>query len=734
LSLSLRAKVLLPLVFFSVLLAGYFFGYYLPSSRANIEGNYRQATERHLDSVVEGLIPLLLAHQLDTVYENLDALAKKNGNWVGIELYDGDGRLLYPLAAPPPRAVPPSGDLQLLTRRIAYLGMNLGSLNVRVDLAPLLKETRRRHAELLSAMLLVIAAFVVCTAYLLERTVIGPVAALNRASLDLARGRFDVELRKAGSDEIGQLVESFGEMRDSIRRYQAELIERSAELSFKNVLLSTQQETSLDGILSEDRHGVTVSLNGRFAEIWELTGEGGRAPGAEFSLKSLACRVKEPEEFLAKLARLRERRDEHSRDELALKDGRILDMYSSPMVEPSRGNLGRVWYFRDVTERRKLESQLRQAQKMESLGIFAGGIAHDFNNILTAIVGYGNLTLMKMAEDDPHRGNIEHMLLAADRAAHLTRDLLTFGRKQVSEKKVVDLNEVVGGTEKFLKRVIGEDIDCSTRPSELPAYVVGDAHQLEQVLMNFATNARDAMQEGGKFTVTIDPVRLDEEFVAAHGYGRPGVFAMVTVSDTGKGMDRATREHIFDPFFTTKEVGKGTGLGLAVVYGIVKEHDGFISVYSEPGRGTTFVVYLPLVAAQPEERAAEALPVHRGGTETILLAEDDEAVRDITTTVLEGMGYTVIAAVDGVDAVAKYHAHRERIQLLLFDLIMPKKTGKEAFDEIRALSPGVKALFASGYAPDVVRQKVLLEEKLPLLFKPAAPSELLRKVRETLDQ
>ena len=257
--------------------------------------------------------------------------------------------------------------------------------------------------------------------------------------------------------------------------------------------------------------------------------------------------------------------------------------------------------FVDFTEKKKLEDQLRQSQKIEGIGQLAGGIAHDFNNILSAIIGYGNIVLMKMEKDDPQRLNVEHMLEAGARAARLTQDLLLFSRKQISERNPLDLNNVVRKVETFLKRVIGEDIECRTNLSKEAVTVLGDTHQLEQVLMNLATNARDAMPTGGTFIITTEDVQLNQEFLYVHGYGSPGYYGLITISDTGKGMDPITRERIFEPFFTTKEVGKGTGLGLSVVYGIIKQHDGFINVYSEPGQGTTFKVYLPLVAIQPRE-------------------------------------------------------------------------------------------------------------------------------------
>ena len=390
--------------------------------------------------------------------------------------------------------------------------------------------------------------------------------------------------------------------------------------------------------------------------------------------------------------------------------------------------------FRDITDKQKLEDQLRQAQKMESIGTLAGGIAHDFNNILTALVGYGHIVLMKMAKDDPQRLNIEHMLEAGERAAQLTKSLLLFSRKQISDRKPVDLNEVIRTVGKFLERVIGEDVECRTALFEGPLPISGDAHQLEQLLMNLATNARDAMSTGGIFTIATEQVRLDEAFITLHGYGKPGIYGLITISDTGKGMDAVTREHIFEPFFTTKEVGKGTGLGLATVYGIIKQHEGFINVYSEPGHGTSFKIYLPLISAGMEEKIKQVEEHPRGGTETILLAENDETVRTMNKAILEDVGYTVIAAVDGQDVVNKFKENKDRIKLLLFDIIMPKKTGKEAYDMIRAIQPDIKILFQSGYAPDLVRQKVLLDGKMPVVFKPVTPKMLLKLVRSVLDQ
>jgi CheY-like chemotaxis protein len=289
--------------------------------------------------------------------------------------------------------------------------------------------------------------------------------------------------------------------------------------------------------------------------------------------------------------------------------------------------------------------------------------------------------------------------------------------------------------EKFLVRVIGEDIKCSFALHNEPIVVYADPHQLEQVLMNLATNARDAMAKSGDLIISAEKIHIENDFVTIHGYGKPGRYALLTISDTGEGMDEATRKKIFDPFFTTKEVGKGTGLGLAVVYGIIKDHEGFINVYSEPGEGTTFRIYLPLISSEVrvEEIAPEEETLARG-TETILLTEDDESVRKLISIVLKKEGYTVIEAVDGEDAVKKFMENKETIRLLLSDLIMPRMNGIEAYDEMKPWRPDLKAIFVSGYAPDIVRQKMSLESGVVLISKPIMPYALLKKVRSLLDE
>jgi CheY-like chemotaxis protein len=326
----------------------------------------------------------------------------------------------------------------------------------------------------------------------------------------------------------------------------------------------------------------------------------------------------------------------------------------------------------------------------------------------------------------------KQILISAERAAHLTQSLLAFSRKQIIDLRPIDVNAVVGQVKKLLARVIGEDIEFTTDPSSDDLTVLADSVQLEQVLMNLATNARDAMPNGGVLTIKTDTFEMDEDFLRIHGYGRPGTYVRVIVSDTGAGMAEETRAKIFEPFFTTKEVGKGTGLGLAMAYGIIKQHNGYINVSSEPGKGATFKAYLPLIVHTPPPVAWTPRPFLMGGTETVLLAEDDGAVRGLMRTVLEGYGYRVIEAVDGEDGIRQFRKNAD-VDLIVSDMVMPKMNGAEMYQEIKKARPDIKALFMSGYPAVAANTKSVQETGLDLLLKPVSPAVLLLKVREALD-
>jgi two-component system, cell cycle sensor histidine kinase and response regulator CckA len=414
------------------------------------------------------------------------------------------------------------------------------------------------------------------------------------------------------------------------------------------------------------------------------------------------------------------------------KDGKTITVKAIGTVLSFNGRPAAMGSLVDITREETLELQLRQALKMEAIGTLAGGVAHDFNNILTVISGYASLLTMATDKSSPLRSYVDPILSSSEKAANLTRSLLAFSRQQPISLTPLDMNHAIGKTEKLLKRLLTEDVELITSlcPGEL--IIMADPTQIEQILFNLAANARDAMQRGGRITIETKSAELDQEFIACHGYGEQGRYALLTFSDTGSGMDEATKEKIFDPFFTTKSIGKGTGLGLSTVYGIMKQHNGHISVYSEPHTGTTFHIYFPVVraTARAEKRPT---PEIKKGSETILVAEDDEAVRLYMKSILSRYGYHVIEGIDGEDALEKFRM-TAKIDLMIIDSVMPKKNGREVFDEARAVNPRIKVIFTSGYTKDVVLDKGIEEGEVDFMSKPILAEEMLMKIREVLDR
>ncbi len=412
----------------------------------------------------------------------------------------------------------------------------------------------------------------------------------------------------------------------------------------------------------------------------------------------------------------------------------FVETKSFPMRNKAGTVVSAIEIIHNITAKRKLEEQLNQAQKMEAVGTLTGGIAHDFNNILTAVLGYAEILKKKLQHDEALATVSDHIAAAAKRGANLTRSLLAFSRKQAISPGPVDLNEIVSGVEKLLLRIIGEDVELVTIPAAGELIVMADRGQTEQILMNLCSNARDAMPNGGTLTIATERTDLDESLAGDQGIGRPGSYGLLSVTDTGTGMDERMREKIFDPFYTTKEVGKGTGLGLSIVYGIVKQHGGFVDVASRPGGGSTFRVYLPMIPfpASALKPAAAAAPTR--GTETVLVAEDSPEVLRMASSSLRDAGYQVIEAMDGEDALRKYAENKDRIQLLLLDVIMPKKNGREVYDAASSARPDVKVLFMSGYTADIIDSKRVHAEGHDFLSKPFLPEELVAAVRAALDK
>jgi len=422
--------------------------------------------------------------------------------------------------------------------------------------------------------------------------------------------------------------------------------------------------------------------------------------------------------------------------ELITATGRWISVRATGVATMEQGRTTKITgAFQDITERKRLEAQLHQSQRLEAVGQLAGGIAHDFNNLLTAIRGYAELARRGLEEDERRRDDLAEVIANADRAAALIRQLLAFGRRQVLEPRVMDPAEVVGDMASMLRRLLGEHIELATHTVRGLGWIKVDPSQLEQIIVNLAVNAADAMPDGGKLTIELCNAEFDAAYVAAHAGAIPGPYVLLAVSDTGVGMDKATQAHVFEPFFTTKEPGKGTGMGLATVYGIVKQSGGFIYVYSEPGQGTTFRIYLPRVAEQRPAAGAET-PAARpssSGTETILLVEDEPAVRSFARRTLEEQGYIVLEAAGGADALSIVASHADPIALLVTDVVMPGLQGYQLAEQLATGRPELRVLYLSGFTENSMIHHGVPDDGVAFLAKPFSTDALSEAVRRVLD-
>ncbi len=536
----------------------------------------------------------------------------------------------------------------------------------------------------------------------------------------------------------GQAIRLIGAMTDLSALRKAHAALQVSEARVRAVL-----DSALDAIVGMDEHGTIVDWN-PCAEImfgWSRDEVEGR---------SLAETIIPPDQRVAPCDGLRgfletgESTLLNKRVEITAwrRDGTVFPVELSlvPLREdPTRRFYG---FIADITERRaaeerlrRTEDQLRQAQKMEAVGLLAGGVAHDFNNLLTVITGYTDLVISSLPVDAPAQGELQEIMNAAERASWLTRRLLAFSRRQILTPQVLDLNALVGNFEKMLRRLLGEDVVLKTKLAPTLAPIKADPGQIEQIVMNLAVNARDAMPEGGQLTIETADFLLDKSYPKNVVDMPQGRYVLLAVSDTGCGMDAETQTRIFEPFFTTKETGKGTGLGLSTVYGIVKQSNGFIWVYSEPGHGTAFKIYLPSIEAEGRATKPKASPSQQKvGVETILLVEDDAALRTLTQRVLEGNRYTVLVAGSLEEARRTAQVHKGTIHLLLADVIMPGGSGPDVATQLAVRFPELKILYMSGYTGTAMAHQGILEMGSPLLQKPYSPDALLQKVREVLDE
>jgi PAS domain S-box-containing protein len=544
--------------------------------------------------------------------------------------------------------------------------------------------------------------------------------------------RIWLETYKAPISLDGRMLGTVGFARDITERRKME--ERLRERESRYRLLFEQ---SSEGIFIADVDGICLDVNEKGCEILGVS-------GVQVIVRPIHGFVAAESKSRYRLLFDRAMNGETVCDELVIikADGGHVPVEVKMKMYYADGRYYIQMFFHDVSERRhaeeerrRLEDQLRQAQKMEAVGQLAGGIAHDFNNILTAIIGFAHVIEMKLENDSPLQAYVNHISCSAERAANLTGDLLTFSRKRIMPLEPIELNEALGKAQKLLKRLIREDIEFTVISSEYPLAVMANDTQLTQIFLNLTTNARDSMPDGGRIHIALTSFSMDQDYVDRHGYGSPGMYALITFSDTGCGMDERTRERIFEPFFTTKEVSKGTGLGLATVFGIVEQLNGHINVYSEPGKGTVFRIYLPEIRADAlvgeKERTVAPAP---GGAETILFAEDNPTIRELMASILTGAGYTVIVAQDGVEAAEVFQRRADDIDVMLLDAIMPGKNGIEVLKLAMKLRPSVRAILMSGYTPEVMAMNDLIGRGVKFLQKPIHPRLLRSTLRELLDR
>lgn len=527
-------------------------------------------------------------------------------------------------------------------------------------------------------------------------------------------------------DKSGKLTGAVHAIDDITECKRTEESLRKNEQKFRTLI-----RTIPDLVWLKDPQGIYLSCNSRFESLFgakekDILGK----TDYDFLDKELANFYRKHDKIA--MAKGKPSKNE---EEITFADGHreILETIKTPMYKSDGQLAGVLGIGRNITDRLNLQAQFIQAQKMESVGRLAGGVAHDYNNILSVIMGYTELALDKVDPKDPLHADLEEILIAAKRSTDITRQLLAFARKQTVAPKVLDLNETLEEMLKLLRQLIGEDIDLAWHPKAKLWPVKMDPSQVDQILANLCVNARDAIAGVGKVTIETDQVTLDEAYCADHAGFIPGEFALLAVSDNGCGMDKDTLDKLFEPFFTTKEVGRGTGLGLATVYGIVKQNNGFINVYSEPGKGTTIKIYLPRHEGKVDECQVEiTAKIPQGQGETILLVEDDLSILKLAKKILDGLGYTVLIANTPGEAMGLAEEHAGKIHLLVTDVVMPELNGRDLAEQLKSLYPGLKCLFMSGYTADAIARHGVLEEGVNFIQKSFSKKDLAVKVRAAL--
>jgi two-component system cell cycle sensor histidine kinase/response regulator CckA len=655
------------------------------------------------------------------------AIYTRDGSLFASYVRDGEGHA--PAASRPPNG-PVEGHAFEKGRLVLFRPIRMdegviGIVQIESDLSEMAARLQRYALIVLCVLL---ASLVVAhgTASRLQRVITVPVQQLA-ATAQAVSSRRDYSVRAVSDarDELGQLVETFNHMLDQIR--DRDLALHASEEQYRLLFESNPHPMWV----FDPGTRAFLAVNDAAVRVYAYSRDEFLAMGVDALLPAADASAADPGD-------LRETRADIASDGLwkhRRKDGSIIDVEVSTSETVFRGRPARFVLATDVSARKQLEDQLLQSQKMEAVGRLAGGVAHDFNNLLGVITGYSDLLGRSLSPQDPAQARLAQIRKAAERATGLTRQLLAFSRKEVIQPRVLDLNEVVGDMEKLLQRLIGEDVRLVTRLAGDLGRVRADRGQIDQVILNLAVNARDAMPEGGDLIIETSNEALDEAYAGSHADVAPGRYVMIAVSDTGHGMDVATISHIFEPFFTTKEQGKGTGLGLATVFGIARQSGGHINVYSEAGKGATFKLYLPRVNADVDllESESSTAPAPRGN-ETILLVEDAEALGAMIQEILTGAGFSVLEFSDPQEALTRMAAHQGPLDLVLTDVVMPHMSGPELVRTVRETRPQAKALFMSGYTNEAIGRQGVLDPGTNFIQKPFTAEALLRAVRAAIDR
>jgi len=742
-NLSIKYKIILIILFVTVLTLVMGFSLVVLRDIKTFRQNLLDSTLLNAKLTGANCIPPLVFQDQSGAEEVLSTLQSLD-NLLYAGVWDATGKQFASFSRFTPDAIPPvpenlpyfefTGNRLHLFQSLLYRDQYYGIIYFQLSTEELNAKIRIYLLQMtLFAVALLLIAYLITLK--LQRFITKPILDLAEITGKISSEKnYSIRVQKPGSDEIGFLYDKFNDLLEqinaqNIKRDEAEKALRESEYKYRQLI-----EGSNDAIylLYDNKFEI---VNRKFCNMFGVTLEEVNRPG--FNFMDMVAPKSRPliEERERRLAN-GENIDPKYEFTAITRDGKEVVVEVSVSYIIYKDGVATQGILRDLTERKKLEQQLVQSQKMEAIGKLAGGVAHDFNNILTVILGYCELANMAISKDNPVYEYFHQIEISGKKAASLTNQLLAFSRRQFIKLSIVNVNSVIADMQKMLHRVIGEDIEIRTKLEQDIKLIKADPAQIEQIIMNLSVNARDAMPNGGRLTVETKNVALDSEYAKEHSGVKPGSYILISVSDTGIGMGKEIKDQIFEPFFTTKEKGKGTGLGLSTVYGIVKQNDGFIYVYSEPNVGTTFKIYFPCTneeISEPESNPDDVISDF-SGNETILVVEDEESVRKFTVSSLKKYGYNVLEASNGHKALKYFPKnHSSNIHLLITDVIMPNMNGRELANKIFSIDPKIKVLFMSGYTDDMILRHGISSTELAFIQKPFSTTELLQKVREVLD-